>query len=258
LEDPLAKKIKITRKEIKQDDEFITFIRDVIYRLSPYAKYFYYALAGLAAAALIYFAVDYYLKFVSARAQTELAKAETVFQSPVVSEKQLQANPNIKRMYPDISTSDREKYQKALEKFDAVISKYAKTSQGVVAMFYKAVTLNHLSRFEEAATAYEEFLKAAPANHAFRTLAHVGMGSCQESAGKVEDALASYQKAAADESDPADRGNALMAIARIQESRKDYKAAAETLASFLKSTTDAEDKTSLEHRIENLKKLAGS
>ena len=117
--------------------------------------------------------------------------------------------------------------QNVLKQLDELDSKHGGSAASKEGRLFRAGVLFDLGRIDEAAQSYEKFLgesKGSP----MTTVAREGLGLCKEQQGKLDEALAEYQKLEPKTGDFF-RDRALWDEARVLTKKGDKKAAAEKL-----------------------------
>ncbi|MBZ0274334.1 hypothetical protein K8I61_20040 [bacterium] len=254
----MAKKVRLTRKDIKKEDEFLHLVKESAAALFRYWKYAAALLGGLALVLIIYVIATAILAGRRHGASAALAEAEGAFNAPVVTAAELAENPVIEQLYKDVYTSDEDRLREAGERFAKVASEYDRTPQGRLAQYYRAVTAHQTANCAEAEAAYRAFLENARADDPLWSLAWNGIAYCAESVGELDKAVEAFGKAADNDTNPAAQRVAFLGAARIAEARSEFTAAIDNLASYLRVAGEAPDRSALERRIESLKRKVAS
>ena len=173
-------KKKITKKKLKEPDEFISFTQQAFLFITKHFKKV--VTAGIIVLALILFIVLYQMwekqKEVEASRDFGLAM----------------------EMYRKAGSMDRERlpseYKNVLARFDEVITKFPGTSSGRFSLLYKGNIDLQMGEFEEAIKAYQAFLEKAGEEKLYRLFALEGLGYAYQGKKDYENALRTYQKIA--------------------------------------------------------------
>jgi len=173
-------KKKITKKKLKEPDEFISFTQQAFLFITQHFKKV--VTAGIIVLALILFIVLYQMwekqKEVEAYRDFGLAM----------------------EMYRKAGSMDRERlpseYKNVLARFDEVITKFPGTSSGRFSLLYKGNIDLQMGEFEEAIKAYQAFLEKAGEEKLYRLFALEGLGYAYQGKKDYENALRTYQKIA--------------------------------------------------------------
>ena len=210
---------KITKKQLKQPDEFISFTDHAFRFVASHSKKF--AIGGTAVL-LIVLAVVFYQMW----EKNKEGEADQQFNQAL-------------QVYQQVSSPYREEappeYKKALEKFDEVAKKFSGTSAGKLALLYKGDLDLKLGEFEEAAKTYQTFLSKMGKEKLYSLLAMDGLGYAYEGQKKYDQALETYQKMIATDAG-FESGEAYLKIGRCYEKLGKNKEAAENYRSFLKAS----------------------
>ena len=174
----MAKKTKITKKQLREPDEFITVTQRAYQFIAQHLKRI---ATGAVVVIVLLLAIFFYLKWEEQKeekADRELNLAAATYQRV--------ASP-----YGEISQTD---YKNVLTKFDEVISKFPRTSAGKLSLLYKGNICLRLGEMEGAIEAYQAFLDKGGKEKLYRSLAMEGLGYAYEGKKDYQKALESYQK----------------------------------------------------------------
>jgi tetratricopeptide (TPR) repeat protein len=171
-------RMKITRKKLKEPDEFITLTQRTFLFVRDHFKQI--AIGGGIALALALAIVLFQMW--KSRQQDEadrrLALAVGVYQKVAAS-------------FREVAPSE---YKEALEKFEEVAAKHSGTSSGRLALLYSGNIHLRSGDFEKAIKAYETFLEKEEKERTYRSLALEGLGYAYEGKKDFGKALTAYQK----------------------------------------------------------------
>ncbi len=170
----IAKKKKITKKQIKEDKLVTTYYKSVEY----FNRYKQQILIGVGAVAVILFGIFWYVNN--------------------VKEKNTEATVAIAKVMPLYNSGS---YQEAIEGkpgtdvmgFKKIVEEYGGTEQGNYAKIYLANSYYYLGKYDEALKYYEDY---SGGNEIFQATAYAGIAACYEAMGKHEDAAEYFEKAA--------------------------------------------------------------
>ncbi len=163
---------KLTRKELRQPDEFQTLTRQAMDFVEANRTA---VMSVLGALILLLLAVVAYRMISQSReasAASAYAEARTLL-------------------------TDK-KYDEAATRFDEVASRYSGTSSGPLALLERGNALLLADKATDAAVAYERFLQGVPPTDYLRQLAQTRLGYAQEKLGKTAEAQQSFATAAAE------------------------------------------------------------
>jgi tetratricopeptide (TPR) repeat protein len=213
----MVKGKKITKKRLKEPDEFITFAEKIILFLRDHLK-------KIGAGGIILFI---------------LLLSGVIFQR-WESKKEEEANQAFSlavEIYQRASSPYREastvEYKNALEKFNEVIHKFPRTSSGKFSLLYKGNIYLRLDEFEEAIKTYSSSLKTMGKVNIYRVFALEGLGYAYEGKKDYEKALSAYQKIL-EVSEGFQLADAHIHIGRCYERLGKNKEALESYKAFLK------------------------
>lgn len=210
----MAAKKKITRKEIKEPDEFITLWSRVLAFAAARKREALYGLAGFLVLVLILSGWRTYSRNQEARACGLLGEAQEALSS---------------RGGTDPSGPALERAVSALEN---LLATYPRTRCAQTGRLMLADLKYRQGEYEKAVEIYRSYLDHGHRTDELTALAWEGIAYCQEAQGKYEEAVASYRKAA--ESGPSYHpGWALLGLGRCLEATGKLEEATEVYRKFL-------------------------
>ncbi len=170
----IAKKRKITKKQIKEDKLVTTYYKTV----ELFNEYKQQILIGVAALAIILFGIFWYVNS--------------------NKEKNREATIAISKVLPLYNSGS---YQEAIDGkpgtdiigLKQIVEDYGGTEQGNYAKIYLANSYYYLGKYDEALKYYEDY---SGDNEIFKATAYAGIAACYEAMGKHEDAAEYFEKAA--------------------------------------------------------------
>lgn len=174
----MVKGKKITRRQIKQPDEFISITEHVVLFVRDHAKKI---AAGVGMVAVIAAAFVLF-RIWEARKENEASQRLNLAMEAV----QLANNP-----YREGSPAE---YKNALTKMDDIVKAFPGTSSGTFALLYKGNIHLKLGEFDEAIKAYDAFLARGGREGLYTLLALEGVGYAYEGKKDYGKAIEAYQK----------------------------------------------------------------
>jgi tetratricopeptide (TPR) repeat protein len=175
----MVKGKRITKKQLKEPDEFITLSERVFIFVREHSK----KMAGAGVALLVLIVAIVLMQIWEKKKEEEAARsygiASEMYERSVAQER-------------EGSTQD---YKEVLAKYDEIITKFPKTSAGGLSLLYKGNILFKQGNFDEAVKAYTAFLDQAGKERLFRYFAWGGLGHAYEGKKDYAKALEAYQKA---------------------------------------------------------------
>ena len=168
----MARTEKLTRKDLRQPDEFQTLSRQALEWVEQNRNA---VIAALAAIIVVLIAVVAY-RMIS---QSREASAATAYA-------EARALLNDK------------KYTDAAARFDEVANRYSSTSYGALALLERGNALLLSGQPADAVSAYERYLQSSPPTDYLRQLGHARLGYAHEQLGKPGEAEQSFAAAAAE------------------------------------------------------------
>lgn len=208
---------RITRKEIKQPDEFITLSSRAIEFARAHTRELILAVAAVIALALLCWALSAYFNRREAQASRLLAQAQGLLNpaSPAVQGGQ---------PVPAETKADPEAAAQALDILEDVAENYKRTSAGKVAQILLGQRYYEAGDYDAAADTYETFLKKGNRNPELKALAREGLAYAYEAKGEFAKAAISYEKLSRS-TRPHVQGWALLGMARCYEKLGEIKKA---------------------------------
>jgi len=208
---------KITKKKLKEPDEFISFTEKTYLFIARHLKVI--AIGGIVVLIILssFFLYQKWEKKNEEEAYRKFSLAVEIYQM-------------ISSPYREGSLSD---YKNVLEKFNELITKFPRTSPGKFSFLYKGNICLRLGEFEEATKSYQTFLQKAGKEKLYRTFAMEGLGYSYEGKKDYEKALQAYQKLL-EEGENFQLANAYLDIGRCYEKLGKNKEALESYKAFLK------------------------
>jgi tetratricopeptide (TPR) repeat protein len=207
---------KYTRKKVnlaEQPDEFITFWQRVFTRAQPYTRAIGWALVGFVVVVAVVAIGSEVLEHRSEAATDAFSRAVRMYEA------ELQTDDK-----PADKTDDNiPHFKTAKERAEATLAEVDKLPSSVKsnARLFRAGILYDLERYEEARAAYATAADGAPP--AIVAVAREGEALCLEQLGKLDEAIAAYEKVAPEGNKGAAfyRDRALYGTARLLEKKGD-------------------------------------
>ncbi len=181
--------MKRTERHHLKSNELASTVQRATETLSRYRRQLTW---GLGLVALVLLSVAGYTVWRernNRQAAAMLADALAVMQARVVAPAEGSATPA-----PEVGTypSDRARREAALPKFMAAAEAHPDTQMGIAARYHAAALLASLGRTEEAETRYAEVIERAQGK-LYGEMARMGRAEVQATAGKYDEAIATWQ-----------------------------------------------------------------
>ena len=222
---------KISRKQLKQPDEFIGGTQKAFLFISHHSK-------RIATSGVIVFIV---LLAVFLYQKWDKSKEEGAYRKFSLA---LQAYQN---------DAQKSEYKNALAKFEEVIAESPGTFWGRLALLYKGNVLLQMGSFEEAIGAYNAFLQKNGKETTYRLFALEGLGYACEGKKDYQKAIEAYQKII-DRGGSFELGNAYFGLGRCYEKLGKNREALENYKSFLKVSQKSQMANAVLRKISHLEK----
>ena len=174
----MVKGKKVTKKKLKEPDEFITFTQKSLLFISKHRRKIIMASVILLLLILTFFTYQGWERKKEKEAYLKFTTAQEVYQVAI--------SP-----YREIESS---KFKHLLELFNEVLTKFPNTSSGKLSHLYKGHIYLHLGEFDEAIKAYQTFLEKWRGEKLFKIFAWEGLGYSFEGKRDFEKATDAYQK----------------------------------------------------------------
>jgi predicted Zn-dependent protease len=165
-----AKHYKITRKTLRQPDEFQTLTGEAFDWIADHQSAVVGAMSAIVAVAALVLGIGWYGQRQADAAAVRLQSAQALF--------------------------DAGKFPEAAAEFGAVASAYPRTPSGRLATLYRAHALAAVPDPTSAADAYAAYLTATPPTEYLRQQALLGLARANEMLAKREAAAEAYREAA--------------------------------------------------------------
>ena len=149
----------------------------------------------------------------TASANTALASAMAVHESPVIAPAAPAPGSPIPLQQPGTFPTERAKLEAALPRFLDAAERYPTTDAGIAARYHAAATLAELGRHSEAEQRYQEVIDRAGGRIYART-ARLGLADVQVAQGKYDNAIAIYTELSRDSGSPLPVDGILMQLGR--------------------------------------------
>lgn len=212
----MARGKKITKKQLKEPDEFITFTEQGLLFLKSHAKAF--SLGGLVVVAVLLAIFLYrmweqkkeqeaYLKFYRAQESYQMARSPYREGSPA-------------------------EYRTALDQLNEVIKEYPGTTSGRFALLYRGNIQLRMGQWEESVKSYQAYLEKPGAEKLYQFFAWEGLGYAYEGKKDYAKAMEAFQRAAA-LGEQYKLGEAYLGMGRCYERMGKEKEAVESYKKFL-------------------------
>ncbi len=226
----MPKKIKLSRKQIKKPDDFLTFSEKVW----EWGRQNIWFIGGIVFVILIGVFVirmaSSWYELSQDEPRRALAQAEQVFNASVNEDQDELSRAMMGRRggKPQFDTN-QQKYQQAIESFNKVINAYPETTEAQLAYLYLAVSHEKMQRYEEALNYYDKFLETKPAqkNEALNDAAIMGKARIKYESKNYRKSLSYLKKL--EKSDSSYKNDARLMMARCYHHMGDEDKAQKTI-----------------------------
>jgi tetratricopeptide (TPR) repeat protein len=254
----LVKGKKLSRKEIKQPDEFITVTHQVIDFIMQY-KVALAVTAGLIVVLIVIVTtVASYTKNTEKQAQNAIYAAMKDYYAEVKdpkaeADKEASADKAVKANSDAVTyATASEKWQAAAKKLEDFHSRFPSSNTGKLSMLYIGNSYYELADYAKAIEWYEKFIQAVPSTHEFVLLAYNSLGYSYEQKGEYQKAIDAYKKIV-DQSKMLMDEQAYLNMGRCYEQLKAYDKAIEMYENIKNKFPQSVKITELRDKIDLLK-----
>jgi tetratricopeptide (TPR) repeat protein len=228
---------KIIKKKLKEPDEFITLSERSYLFVTQHVK----SIAmGVGIVLILLLAVFFFQKW-------DKRNEGNAYQmlTSVVETYQMNSSP--------AREGSPQEYNKLLERFNEIITKFPGNSAGKLAVLYKGNIHLRLGEFDEANKAYESYLEKAGKEKLYRAFAMEGLGYSYEGKKDYEKAIGAYQKLV-DLGETFQLANAHLGMGRCYEKVGKAREALEHYRSFINASPKSQMANIVLRKISNLEK----
>jgi tetratricopeptide (TPR) repeat protein len=169
-------KKKITKKKLKQPDEFISFTEKSYLFINEHIKQI-----SIGAILILVVILSFFLYRMWDQKKEDEAKQKFIL---ALEAYQMASSP-----YRESSPAE---YKKVLEGFEGVIKNYSGTASGKYSLIYKGGIHLRLGEFDEAIHAYDTFLRRTDKDKLYQLFALKGLGYAHEGKDDYEKAVKAY------------------------------------------------------------------
>lgn len=188
----MAKKIKISRKQIKKPDEFISWSEQAWNWFQEHVWETLGIIAGFIVLVLAVQGGSGWLKSRTTQSAIEFGKSMEILRADVSGTSQPQGFFTTSNY-----SSESEKYRAALSSFESIINNYSKSMEAELSLLYAGRLNEKLEDYNKAIDYYNKFLttKAAATGQELAASSQLGVGRCYFSMQQYEKAIEFLDKA---------------------------------------------------------------
>jgi predicted negative regulator of RcsB-dependent stress response len=240
---------KYTRKQkTAPKDEFVSFWEHAFIKVEPYARAI--GITVLTAGVLIgiALAVTRWMEGRTEAATEAFDRAVRTYEADLITTDE---QPKTDEENPIVRyKTERERADATLKLLDELDAKHGSSAAAREAKLFRAGVNYDGGRIDEAAAGYEKFLGDSK-NSPLAAVAREGLGLCREQQGKLDDALAEYQKLEPKTGDFY-RDRALWNEARVLTKKGDKKAATAKLKELIEKVPTSPLKDEAQNQVAQL------
>jgi predicted negative regulator of RcsB-dependent stress response len=219
---------KYTRKQRqKPQDEFVGFWDRLFRAAEPYARAIGITAVTAGVLIAVVWGVTSWMEKKAQAATEAFGRAVRIYEAELLTATPEEPNKTEDENAVPRFKTEKERAEATLKELDEFDKKYGRSATADEATLFRAGVYFDLQRVDDAATAYEQFLKKSHPSP-LQTTAKEGLGLCKEQQGKLDEALAQYQ-ALEPKTGDFFRDRALWDQARVWIKKGDKKKAAERL-----------------------------
>lgn len=184
---------RYTRKELKREDEFVTFWHHVYEWMRGSTQPI---LIGLAVAAVVILGGSLWNNHRDKReaeATRMLSQAMRVYSTDLTADEEMAKKLTAEDGVPRFKTAD-ERRKATLDDLQQIQSRFGKTGAAHEAVLVRAGVLFDGGQYDDAIAAYGDYLKDTESDNRMRMMAREGRGYSFEAKGQLDQALDEYRK----------------------------------------------------------------
>ena len=219
------KKKKLSRKEVLAPDEFLTKSRDVFKVLQDNWKPLTIGIGGLVLVVVVVVAVQAFMLHRAEKASSDLAKALEIIEAPIVAEGEDPPDGRTGEPVEVHFPSEEARSEAAEQALVTMIEAHSGTELARTARLLLADVRLGQDNAAGAIEAYQQFIADPVDVPVMEYLAIENLGYAHEDSGDTDQALAQFQRLAADLPTNPLRDEGLFQVGRVQEERGDREAA---------------------------------
>ena len=174
----MVKGKKITKRQLKEPDEFITLTEKAIHFTSHHGK----SIVAGGIFILVLILVIVFFRVGERKKEEEAAKAYGT------------ASEMYERGVAQAQEASAQDTKEVLERFNEIVTKFPKTSFGKLSLIYQGNICLRQGAYDEAIKAYSTFLEKAGKERLYRYFAWEGLGHAYEEKKDYGKALEAFQK----------------------------------------------------------------
>lgn len=210
----------LTKKELKQPDQFQTFSQRAFELVMANLKTVYLGAGIVLAVVLVVLGWHFYQARYEERASRLYAEAYGSYESLLYA------------------ASGGDLLEGAVEAYERLLSEYPSSNAALTARYNLGNLYYSLQAYDRSIDAYQDYLKKAPRGSALRPLSWYGLGYAWEAKGDYARALESFEKALEGSSGPHFRAINYSNMGRILEKMSDREKAIEYYQKVIEAGTD--------------------
>lgn len=237
---------KITKKDLKAPDEFVTLAGQV----ARWSGENYKALVSVSVACVVLvlavFGWQWYAESNTERASKAFADAVQILDAPVTKD----GAPDVPKPEGSYS-SDADKYKAALYNFETVKKDYSGSPTASLAIFFSGLCALKVGEGDRALQTFKEYLDREGPSGTLSAFALGLMAEAYEAKGELDRAKETYRRMT-EEPFKANRMTGLYHLARIEQKTGEPMKAAELFSSLLDEFPDNPFKTEIQNRLSML------
>lgn len=232
---------KFSKKELKEDEFLGTFDR-IIGHITQHTRGVMMILAGLALVIIAFSAIHILLERNEAKARHALYLANRAYKE------------NLSLISEDsaLERKGTPDFEQPLKLYQEVIKLFPRSESAEEALFQSAQCLCHLSRYDEAISAFQKYLQHNRKGQ-LSVLAGLGLGFCYEQKSKFDKASEAYSATIANNPNDPLLGEAYVSLGRCQDAMGKREEASRTFDQVVEKFPNTNWKAYAERKLLYLK-----
>lgn len=241
---------KMSRKELREPDQFHSFTQRAIELISARSKILISTGVVVIVAILAFFGWQWYVESATQEASSAFEAAKKALEAPVVP----QADGEGTSQADGSFTNESDKYRAALAGLELVKQNYAASATASLATYFIGESHSQLDEYDQAIVAFEAYLKAEGADGELAPFAVEGIAATLEDKGDIDQAKQHYKRLTEPPFE-SQRARGLYHLARMEHKLGNAEQAARLFTSLLDEYPDTPFAREIQERLAVLPKV---
>jgi len=181
---------KISRKDLKEPDEFLSFTAKALGWLNAQKVILLIGVAAIGLTILGSYIWQWHIESIEKKASRAFIEAKEILNAPVIPKIEGMETAVIEGTY----SSDDEKYKTAIKEFEKVILNHGSSATSVLAVYFIGESYLRLGEYDKAIENLKEYLTRDGEHGELAAFAMEGIAASLEALGKDADAKEQYRR----------------------------------------------------------------